>query len=221
MKDSSIHRSETSNLDLNKADGNLPDDFRLIDEEVLLKKTFDLDPQSGCELLFNKYYSILCSHAIRFVYSREVAQDIVSEIFCKFWSDQTYLTITTSYRAYLFKAVRYSAYNYIKWELSKKNNTIDIENLNQCISTLKPEQAMLYDELSGAIDDIVDSLPHQCKKIFLLNRFENKKYLEIANELKISVKAVEAHITKALKILRKSLKGKDLLVLATILSFLK
>src|SRR5688572_27446141 len=97
-------------------------EFRIIDEEILIKRAFDNDPKQGCEILFQKYYRILCSHAIRFVYSKEVAEDIVSELFCRFWSDQIYLSITTSYRAYLFKAVRFSAYNYIRWELSKRKN---------------------------------------------------------------------------------------------------
>jgi RNA polymerase sigma-70 factor (family 1) len=189
------------------------DHTRLLDEEMLIKKTFETDPQAGCEILFQKYYSILCSHAIRFVYSKAVAEDIVSEIFCRFWSDQTYNSINISYRAYLFKAVRYRAYNYLRWELSKKDLNINVEDLNQGISSLKPEETMLYDELSGEISIIIDSLPAQCKRVFLLSRFEYKKYSEIAAELGISIKAVEAHISKALDVLRRSLKSKDLLIL--------
>jgi RNA polymerase sigma-70 factor (ECF subfamily) len=186
-------------------------DFKIIDEEVLIKRTFDTDPKAGCEILFQKYYTILCSHAVRFVYSREVAEDIVSEIFCKFWSDRIYETINISFRAYLFKAVRFSAYNYIRWELSRKNKSVGTENLETAVSALKPEQVMLYDELAAEIEHIINELPHQCKNVFLLSRFENKKYSEIAAELNISMKAVEAHISKALDILRKTLKAEDLL----------
>ncbi|RAV99215.1 RNA polymerase sigma-70 factor [Pseudochryseolinea flava] len=185
---------------------------RIVDEEVLIRKTFEHDPQEGCELLFRKYYTILCSHAVRFVYSHDVAEDLVSEIFCKFWNDQIYASITTSYRAYLFKAVRYSAYNYVKWELSRRNKTVSPEEHLFDISSLKPEQALLYDELAHEINQIIDNLPNQCKRVFLLSRFENKKYKEIADELGISVKAVEAHISKALDILRRNLKSEDLLV---------
>jgi RNA polymerase sigma-70 factor (family 1) len=194
--------------------------IRFLDEEVLIKKTFDSDPQAGCEILFQKYYSLLCSHAIRFVYSKEVAEDLVSDIFCRFWSDQIYATITSSYRAYLFRAVRYRAYNYVRWELGKKDNTVELEDFDHCISTLKPEQTMLYDELAGEIESIIDTLPAQCKRVFLLSRFENKKYSEIAAELNVSVKAVEAHISKALDTLRRGLKGKDLLALALLCGLL-
>lgn len=193
-------------------------DFKVIDEEVLIRKTFESDPQAGCEILFQKYYAILCSHAVRFVYSREVAEDIVGEIFCKFWSDQLYRTVNTSFRAYLFKAVRYSAYNYVRWELSRRRKTVDTESFDSVASAMKPEQALLYDELASEIEHIIDSLPKQCKRVFLLSRFEQKKYSEIATELNISVKAVEAHITKALHTLRKMLNAGDLLCLTLLVT---
>jgi RNA polymerase sigma-70 factor (family 1) len=210
MNNDSLHAINHLRKDV-KSDEESVSDFKIIDEEALIKRTFDNDPQAGCEILFQKYYAILCSHAVRFVYSREVAEDIVSDIFCKFWSEQIYASINTSFRAYLFKAVRYSAYNYIRWELSRKNKTIGTENIENAVSALKPEQVMLYDELSSEIEHIIDSLPHQCKKVFLLSRIENKKYTEIAAELNISVKSVEAHISKALDILRRTLKAGDLL----------
>jgi RNA polymerase sigma-70 factor (ECF subfamily) len=191
----------------------------IIDEELLIRRTFDTDPKAGCEILFRKYYAILCSHAVRFVYAHDIAEDIVSEIFCKFWTDQIYSSITTSYRAYLFKAVRYSAYNYIRWELDRRNKSVGTENLAFDISSMKPEQALLYDELAHEIDHIIDGLPNQCKRVFLLSRFENKKYAEIATELGISVKAVEAHISKALDTLRKNLKSSDLLVWLLIIGY--
>ena len=186
---------------------------KIIDEEALLKKFFEADPKQGCEVLFQKYYKILCSHAVRFVYSKEIAEDIVSEIFCKFWSDQHYLNVNSSYRAYLFKAVRYSAYNYIKWELSKRKNDVDFADLEEQFKSFRPEDTMQIDELSEEINRTIDNLPAQCKKVFMLSRFENRKYAEIAAELGISVKAVEAHISKALDTLRTKLKSSDLLTL--------
>jgi RNA polymerase sigma-70 factor (ECF subfamily) len=195
-------------------------EFRIIDEEILIKRVFDKDPKQGCEILFQKYYGILCSHAVRFVYSKEIAEDIVSEIFCRFWADQIYLDINTSYRAYLFKAVRFSAYNYIRWELSKKNREVNLENIKDQLNSMRPEETMMFDELTGEIDKVIANLPSQCKRVFILSRFENKKYKDIAFELSISVKAVEAHISKALQTLRSKLKNSDLLSILFIACFL-
>jgi RNA polymerase sigma-70 factor (family 1) len=207
--------------DENSNAGSLIDshDLKIIDEELLIKKLFEQDPGQACDVLFHKYYRILCSHAVRFVFSKEIAEDIVSEIFCRFWTDRTYAIINTSYRAYLFKAVRFSSYNYVKWELSKKRKEVDYESLPDSIEAIAPAETLLLDELSGEISRIIEHLPPQCKAVFLLSRFENKKYREIAEDLNISIKMVEAHISKALGILRANLKQKHLLSLLAICSF--
>ncbi|HYG17346.1 MAG TPA: RNA polymerase sigma-70 factor [Ohtaekwangia sp.] len=194
--------------------------FKIIDEEILIKRVFDNDPRQGCEILFKKYYKILCSHAIRLVCSKEAAEDIVGEIFCRFWSDRIYLSINTSYRAYLFKAVRFSAYNYIRWELSKRRKEIDTDSLLDQINSFRPEETMLFDELAAEISRSIENLPNQCRRIFMLSRFENLKYHEIAAKLGISVKAVEAQVSKALDVLRTRLKSSDLIPIALIACFL-
>ena len=208
MSHSPIHGSEKDPGEPGTIDHQ---DARIIDEEVMIHRVFGTDPRQGCEILFQKYYKVLCSHAIRFVYSKEVAEDIVSEIFCRFWIDQIYLNISTSYRAYLFKAVRFSAYNYVKWELSKKRNETDFQIALETINSFDAAETILFDELSDEISRIVENLPTQCKRVFMLSRFENKKYAEISAELNISIKMVEAHVSKALHILRERLKIKDLL----------
>jgi len=182
-------------------------DVKLLDEELLIKKTFETDPKQGCEILFRKYYQLLCSHAVRLVYSKEVAEDLVAELFCKLWTDKIYLNINTSYRAYLFKAVRFSAYNYIRWELGKTAKVDDLDSFRDLSNSFKPEETLLFEELANEIELVVKNLPPQCQRVFVLSRFENKKYKEIADELGISVKSVEAHVSKALEILRKRLKA--------------
>jgi RNA polymerase sigma-70 factor (ECF subfamily) len=56
------------------------------DDEIFIKRAFDQSPEEGCELLFRRYHRALCSHAVRYVYSREIAEDIVSDVFVKFWT---------------------------------------------------------------------------------------------------------------------------------------
>lgn len=173
---------------------------RIIDAEVLLKQTFDADPRQGCALLFRLYYAPLCSHVIRFVYSKQVAEDIVAEVFCKFWDGRIFQKINTSYRAYLFKCARHSAYDYVKFKLAK--NSPD-ERPRADHGASDPCEILQYDELYQLLDQTINGLPQQCKKVFVLSRMENKRYQDIAEELDISVKAIEAHISKALRILRK------------------
>lgn len=179
----------------------------VLDEELLIRKTFEEDAKQGCELLFRKYYPLLCSHAVRLVHSQNVAEDLVADLFCKLWTDRIYLNINTSFRAYLFKAIRFSAYNYTRRDLAKKGRGEDMDSFLDLSTSFKPEEALLFDELASEIGRIVDNLPPQCRTVFVMSRFENKKYLEIADELGISIKTVEIHISKALVTLRKGLKA--------------
>jgi RNA polymerase sigma-70 factor (ECF subfamily) len=196
-------------------------DVKLLDEDLLIRKTFEIDPKQGCEILFRKYYHLLCSHAVRLVHSSEIAEDLVSELFVKLWTGRLYRNINTSYRAYLFKAVRFSAYNYIRYELGKTERMDKVTTWHDPLfNSFKPEEALLFEELTHEIDQIINQLPTQCRTVFVLSRFGNRKYKEIADELGISVKSVEAHITKALDTLRKRLKatGMASITIAVLLS---
>ncbi|WP_460634607.1 sigma factor [Larkinella harenae] len=87
------------------------------DDELIFRELFVQDPKRGCELLFRRYYANLVNHAVRFVYSKDIAEDLVAEVYTVFWQDRIFERITTSYRAYLYQTVRYRAYNYLRWEL--------------------------------------------------------------------------------------------------------
>ena len=69
-------------------------------------------------------------------------------------------------------------------------------------SNVAPDQILFYDDLQRQIEQAISTLPPQCQKVFLMNRFEGKKYKEIAEELQLALKTVEAHINKALVHLR-------------------
>lgn len=189
----------------------------MLHDEYLIKNMFGQNPEKGCELLFRKYYANLCNHAIRFVHSGEVAEDIVSEVFAAFWQNRTFEQITTSYRAYLYKSVRNRSYNYLKWDL---NRTSPLEDVNAPIATysLNPCEALQYNELHQQVERIVQQLPPQCRRAYLLKRVEGKTLEEIASELQISPKSVEALITRAIARLRNGLKDSWFICFA--LSFL-
>lgn len=174
------------------------------DKEFFIRKTFENDPAKGYELLFRTYYMPLCSHAVRFVYNKEVAEDLVTEIFLNFWKKRLHLTITSTFRAYLFTAVRNRCFTWLRWEFQKTRQEELEEHFS--LDMLSPQQIMETDELYMHIERVINALPPQCQKAFVLSRFEGKSYQEIAARLDVSVKAVEGHISKALNVLRRSLK---------------
>ena len=190
----------------------------MLDDEVLARQLFQTDPSAGCAWLFRRYYRMLCNHALRFVYSREVAEDIVGEVFCALWTDKGYEKVTTSYRAYLFMAVRNRSYNYLRWELSRRNDAEDAlsEGVTPAFSseTQTPADMVQFDELYQKINETIAGLSPQCRRTFLMSRFEQKPYRDIAAEMGISVKAVEANISRALSTLRNMLRAEFVLALA-------
>lgn len=184
-----------------------------IESDWQLQGLFETDPRQACELLFRKYYVALCSHASRFVYSKEVAEDIVSEVFYLFYKDQAYRAVTISYKAYLLQAVRYRAYNYARWELTRSRQSTDVQTANVTDRDPSPAEIVQYDELHRSVERAIDQLPKQAKRVFLLSRFEGKKYQEIATELNISPKTVETHMSRALSLLRQALQHEWMWVL--------
>lgn len=176
------------------------------DSELFLRKAFEQDPRKGFELLFRKYYTPLCSHAVRFVYSGQLAEDLVSEVFYQFYRSEAYLKIHSSYISYLFTAVRNEAYTHLRKEFGK-TDSIETANENHLHSNQpQPDSEAHFNNLFLTVNDAISQLPAQCRRVFLLSRFENKKYNEIAAELQISPKTVEVHMSKALKHLRQALR---------------
>jgi RNA polymerase sigma-70 factor (family 1) len=182
-----------------------PEEGKVTDVEVFIRKTFETNPRLGCELLFRHYYQPLCSHAVRLLFSKAIAEDLVSEIFYQFYVNETYVTVTSSYRAYLYKAVRHRAYNYLRKEVKHSTDTqIDFSEAE----SLQPDALLQYEELYHDVENAINSLPAQCRKIYLMHRFEDKKYQAIAEELQLSPRTVEAQIRKASHFLRDFLKKK-------------
>lgn len=191
-----------------RVSNDLPD-AKIISDEYFIKNCFEKSPGEGFELLFRKYYTNLCNHAIRYVYSKEIAEDIVAEVFTNFWKNKAYEQITMSYRAYLYISVRNRAHNCLKLELNRnvafETSTIDLQNFNNT-TVLRPDEITQFHELSQKLDMAIQGLPQQAKKAFQLNRLEGKKYAEVASEMGLTVSAVERLISRALAKIREELK---------------
>jgi RNA polymerase sigma-70 factor (ECF subfamily) len=192
---------------------------RMLDNERFIRKTFEDDPEKGIEVLFKMYYRPLCSHAARYVYSKELAEDLVGEVFEKFFKKQLHLQVTTSFQAYLFTAVRHQAFQYLRTEFSREK-AVPLEDLHLESLVPTPHQLLQYDELYLEIEKTIHLLSPPIQRVFLMSRFEGKKNAVIAEELQISIKTVEAHITKVLKLLHKVLQHQLITVVVTLIYFI-
>jgi RNA polymerase sigma-70 factor (ECF subfamily) len=153
------------------------------------------------ELLFHKYYSVLCILSKRYTDDISLAREVIQSLFIYLWEHRTELTITSSLKSYLFQATRYNSIRYM--EKGRKRGT-HLDKLPE-----KEDRNFFdhveYAELQGKILETIESLPQQCKRVFTMSRFDQLKYADIAEKLDISIKTVESHISKALRILENNL----------------
>jgi len=154
------------------------------------------------ELLFHKYYSVLCILSARYTRDISIGREIIQGLFIYLWEHRTNLNIKSSVKSYLYSATRFNSIRYL--EKDRKNEEYPVEYYeNQQDKSLFDQ--VEYAELQGRILETIESLPEQCKKVFTMSRFDQLRYADIAEKLDISVKTVESHISKALRILEVNL----------------
>lgn len=166
--------------------------------------------QMALQKIFNHYYKYLVVTGYNITSDNEKAKDLVQDVFFELWKKREQLTIQSSLKSYLRRAVVNRSLNYIKTQkrFSFGDENFDAQTPDKAISA---QRLMEADDLKSAINVAIDSLPEKCKAIFMLSRFEGLSHKEIAAQLNISTKTIENQITKALKIVRAAVKAFDAL----------
>jgi len=142
--------------------------------------------------------------ALEYVKDYDIAREIVQEAFVSLWEKRESIDTGRAPRAYLSSAVKNRCLNYLRDNRKFDRSLLELEGLD--IENEHVEQDHLVaDELRLKIEEITASLPEKCREVFVKNRLEHKKYQEIADEMGISLKTVEAQMSKALRILRENL----------------
>lgn len=169
-------------------------------------KLFDrirTDDLPAFETLFRKYYTLLCSTAFRYMHDHDSSEEIVQELFYKLWLNRKEISISTSVRSYLLKAVYFNSVNQIRGRM--KEMPVDEYGLRQEPAPGDAGAELQMKELNAVIEASLEELPEKGRLIFTMSRFEGLRYREIAERLSLSVKTVEAYMGRALKIFRKNI----------------
>lgn len=163
------------------------------------------------EGLYYKYSDRLYNFAFRFVSDEHTAQDIVHEAYGTLW-EKFEGKESDAWQALLFRIVRNRSIDTLRHQSSLRIVSLTDSFRNVCDEGLYQMDFAVndsdrYDELTANIHSIMGKLPDRCREVFMMSRFQNMKNKEIAAALKISEKAVEKHIHKALTVFRKELDG--------------
>jgi RNA polymerase sigma-70 factor (ECF subfamily) len=154
--------------------------------------------------IFDSYYVPLCHYCMQRIYSQEDAEEIVQDIFVKLWVKRAELSIIISLRAYLYRTALNRIINY--GEHLKVRKTHQENLLSSEIGYSQDGSLFAQKEIQLLAAQAVSSMPEKRKQVYELSRTEGLKYTEIADRLNVSVKTVEAHLTKALEHMRLHLR---------------
>jgi len=154
---------------------------------------------SGFEALFEVNYQPLCATAYRIVQDKDIAEDIVQDVFYKLWERRDSLRISSTLKAHLFQNTIDHSVNYIK--LYKNAIKSSRQPRLEPASGIKSIEPLALKE-GHRVEVAVKSLPEPCRLVFLLSRYEQLSYKQIAERLDISVKTVENQMPKAFRYLK-------------------
>lgn len=179
--------------------------------ENLLIQQLKNGNEKAYEHIYKQHYAFLCHIACGYVNDHFLSETIVGDVIFHLWEKRESLEIRTSIRSYLCAAVRNRCLDHLS--SLKERTEIPFSNIRTdepitekyILSDNYPLGRLLEKELEHEIHSAIRSLPEECKRVFIKNRFENKTYHEIADELNISPHTVKYHIRNALSLLHERL----------------
>ena len=155
------------------------------------------------ERLFFFYQPRLVNFLVGLTHDKEVSRDMAQDLFLSLWKDRAKLAVIRSFSSYLFQMARFTVYDYFdRLVVCEKYTT---EYLMEVSLSESEEEALFVRELQAIINQTVEQMSPQRKKIYRMSREEGLSNDEIAARLQISKRTVENHLTAALSILRKVL----------------
>ena len=159
--------------------------------------------QKAFDTLFRRYYPMLCAYGHRFV-ELEDAEEIVVDSLLWIWENRETLVIESSLNSYLFKMVYRRALNKLAHiDATQRADTRFYEEMQEMLQDTDYYQ---IEELAKRIEDAVAALPESYREAFVMHRFRDMSYKEIAETLGVSPKTIDYRIQQALKQLRVDLK---------------
>ena len=153
--------------------------------------------------LYFRYAKKLMAFSLTFFADQQLAEEAVQVIFVRVWERRKKLDETKSFKSYLFQAVKFYMYNYIRDR--KKDCSLDVLSEDSVFSLNGQEDDLNYNEMEGMVMELIEKLPKVQKEVFKLNKLNGMNSAQIAIQMKLSKRTIEHHIYLASKSLKKNL----------------
>lgn len=177
--------------------------------------TYFRNDKKSFELIFTKYYSSLLLFVERHTGDRDLAKDIVQDIFLKLYEISENIPEDFNVKSWLYKVARNAAIDYLRHLKVVDNNEL---LMAESMMYAGEVDEAINEELASKISQAINALPEQCRQIVYMNVMEGKKYTEIAERLNISINTVRTQISRGYRKLREQL-SKDLASLILLFCF--
>ncbi len=158
------------------------------------------------EKVFRRYYTPLCIYSSGITGRKDISEEVVQDVFYNIWKDRESIRILRSMKSYLYGAVKNLSLRYLENLSVREKHLKNVFNNDSTLSDPSPQEQLEYKELEHIVNRALKKLPERRMQIFKMHRMNGKKYKEIADSFSISVKTVEAEMTKAYKTLRQEIE---------------
>lgn len=182
-------------------DGRTADDHRLVD-------AIRAGSEPAFFTLFQTHYDVLCRYVYRYVRSRAIAEELVSDVFLRVWIQRQRWEVRGCVRAYLYGAARNLAIDHLRRARVEQRSVEARGNDPRTGASwyeVEADDRLAAEELAAAMQRVVDALPPRPRQVFLLRWQRHLTNAQISTALGIAVKTVEMHMTRALEALRAAL----------------
>lgn len=176
------------------------------DKELILQIKNN-DSERAFRALFDRHYDRMYRAALYFVQNEDLAKEVTLDVLANIWEKRKTMIIPDDFRHYSFVMVRNTAINIIKKESAALEDNVQIANVSSidAILSVSPEELLEQSELFETYERLVSELPERCREVYMMVKEDGLSYADVAQELNISAKTVDAQLQKALSFLRQNL----------------
>lgn len=164
----------------------------------------DLKDPRCFEAIYNCYWKKVYLTCLRHTKDEEVSREMAQDIFKSLWERREELAIAVSIERYLAKSAKFKVFEFIRNRATQQLHVAAAAR-EIPLAVNATENDVMYNELKADVDTVVNGLPDQCRRVFRLSRIDGFTNREIAAQLEVSERAVEHHITRALRTLKQVL----------------
>lgn len=169
--------------------------------DLYLFEKVKLGDQKSFDLLFQKYYNSLCNYAFLYLKETHQTQEIVADVYMKIWDNRQRIEIKTNLKSYFLKSTHNAVISHLR---KSRLVTVSLKSDDDFIEKYEPspETLLINEETCDMFGEMINELPKKAGIVFRLHKVDGLSYKQIAEVLELSIKTVENHMGRALKLMR-------------------